>query len=153
MDQGGIRGTRRWTVECIPSPPFTGFGLTALCIAHERKYAPREDIEDRVLQTLRFVWSKLPHERGFYYHFVNCQTGERVWHYQLVHHDLWDYDLPSAPVLADITVDGRRIRAAVQVTKQAFAFVFDRTNGRPVWPIEERPVPQSATPGEQTSPT
>jgi glucose dehydrogenase len=84
---------------------------------------------------------------------VNCQDGKRVWYQQLVHHDLWDYDLPAAPVLADITVNGRRIRAVVQVTKQAFAFVFDRVNGQPVWPIEERPVPQSNTPGEQTSPT
>ncbi len=84
---------------------------------------------------------------------VNCLTGERVWHYQLVHHDLWDYDLPAAPVLADITVDGRRIQSVVQVTKQGFAFVFDRVTGQPVWPIEERPVPQSKTPGEQTSPT
>jgi glucose dehydrogenase len=84
---------------------------------------------------------------------VRCATGQRVWHYQIVHHDLWDYDLPAAPVLADITVDGRRIKAVVQVTKQAFAFVFDRTNGQPVWPIEERPVPASDTPGERTSPT
>jgi quinoprotein glucose dehydrogenase len=84
---------------------------------------------------------------------VNCLDGERVWHQQLVHHDLWDYDLPAAPVLADITVDGRPIRAVVQVTKQAFAFVFDRVTGQPVWPIEERPVPQSTTPGEQTAPT
>jgi quinoprotein glucose dehydrogenase len=84
---------------------------------------------------------------------VRCDTGQRVWHYQLVHHDLWDYDLPAAPVLADITVDGRRIKAVVQITKQAFAFVFDRVTGQPVWPIEERPVPESATPGEQTSPT
>ena len=84
---------------------------------------------------------------------VKCATGERVWHYQIVHHDLWDYDLPAAPVLADITVNGRRIRAVVQVTKQGFAFVFDRTNGQPVWPIEERPVPVSDTPGERTSPT
>jgi len=84
---------------------------------------------------------------------VRCATGQRVWHYQIVHHDLWDYDLPAAPVLADIPVDGRRIKAVVQVTKQAFAFVFDRTNGQPVWPIEERPVPASDTPGERTSPT
>jgi quinoprotein glucose dehydrogenase len=84
---------------------------------------------------------------------VRCATGQRVWHYQIVHHDLWDYDLPAAPVLADITVDGRRVKAVVQVTKQAFAFVFDRTNGQPVWPIEERPVPASDTPGERTSPT
>jgi len=84
---------------------------------------------------------------------VECQTGKRVWHYQLVHHDLWDYDLPSAPILADITVNGRSIKSVVQLTKQAFAFVFDRVTGRPVWPIEERAVPQSRTPGEQTSPT
>jgi quinoprotein glucose dehydrogenase len=84
---------------------------------------------------------------------VECQTGKRVWHYQLVRHDLWDYDLPAAPILADITVEGRRIRSVVQLTKQAFAFVFDRVTGQPVWPIEDRPVPQSKTPGEQTSPT
>jgi quinoprotein glucose dehydrogenase len=84
---------------------------------------------------------------------VRCLTGERVWHYQIVHHDLWDYDLPAAPILADITVGGTRIRAVVQLTKQAFAFVFDRTTGKPVWPIEERPVPASDTPGERTSPT
>ncbi len=84
---------------------------------------------------------------------VRCQTGERVWHHQLVHHDLWDFDLPAAPILADIRVDGKPIKAVVQVTKQAFAFVFDRVTGQPVWPIEERPVPQSTTPGEQTSPT
>ena len=84
---------------------------------------------------------------------VNCSTGERVWHYQTVHHDLWDYDLPAAPILADITVDGRPIKAVVQLTKQGFAFVFDRATGEPVWPIEERPVPTSDTPGERTAPT
>jgi quinoprotein glucose dehydrogenase len=84
---------------------------------------------------------------------VTCLTGERVWHYQIVHHDLWDYDLPAAPILADITVGGTPIKAVVQLTKQAFAFVFDRTSGKPVWPIEERPVPGSDTPGERTSPT
>jgi quinoprotein glucose dehydrogenase len=84
---------------------------------------------------------------------VSCLTGQRVWHYQLVHHDLWDYDLPAAPVLADIAVDGRSIKAVVQVTKQGFAFVFDRVTGQPVWPIEERPVPRSTTAGEETSPT
>lgn len=84
---------------------------------------------------------------------LDIETGERIWHYQLTHHDLWDYDMPTAPILANITVDGRPIKAVVQLTKQAFAFVFDRTNGEPVWPIEERPVPQSDAPGEQTSPT
>ena len=84
---------------------------------------------------------------------VDADTGERVWHFQLVHHGLWDYDPPAAPILMDITVNGRDIKAVVQVTKQAFALVFDRVTGEPVWPIEERAVPQSGTPGEQTSPT
>jgi glucose dehydrogenase len=84
---------------------------------------------------------------------LDARTGERKWHFQMVHHDLWDYDNPTAPVLADVTVNGRRIKAVVQVTKQAFAFVFDRVTGEPVWPIEERPVPKSNVPGEWTSPT
>ena len=84
---------------------------------------------------------------------LNATTGQRVWHFQIVHHDLWDYDLPTAPILTDITVDGRPIKAVVQLTKHGFAFVFDRVTGKPVWPIEERPVPQSHVPGEKTSPT
>jgi quinoprotein glucose dehydrogenase len=84
---------------------------------------------------------------------VDIKTGKRIWHQQLVHHDIWDYDPPSAPILADITVNGRRIKAVVQLTKMAFAFVFDRTNGNPVWPIEEKTVPQTDVPGEKTSPT
>jgi len=84
---------------------------------------------------------------------VDAKTGRKIWHYQTVHHDLFDYDNPAAPVLADITVDGRRIKALVQVTKQSFAYVLDRTNGKPVWPIPERPVPQSTVPGEKSSPT
>ena len=84
---------------------------------------------------------------------LDIRTGKRIWHYQLIHHDIWDYDPPTAPILADITVNGRPIKAVVQLTKTAFAYVFDRTNGQPVWPIEERPVPQSDVPGEATSPT
>jgi len=84
---------------------------------------------------------------------VDAETGERVWHYQTVHHGLWDYDPPAAPVLMDITVEGREIKAIAQITKQAFLFVFDRETGEPVWDIEERPVPQSDVPGEVTSPT
>jgi quinoprotein glucose dehydrogenase len=84
---------------------------------------------------------------------VRCATGERVWHYQMVHHDLWDYDNNVAPILIDITVGGKPIKAVVQLTKQAMAYVFDRATGQPVWPIVERPVPQSTTPGEKTSPT
>lgn len=84
---------------------------------------------------------------------VNAETGERVWHFQTVHHGLWDYDLPAAPNLLDITVDGRDIKAVAQITKQGFVFVFDRVTGEPVWPIEEREVPPSDIPGEVASPT
>ncbi|MFP6616612.1 MAG: PQQ-binding-like beta-propeller repeat protein, partial [Candidatus Hydrogenedentota bacterium] len=84
---------------------------------------------------------------------LDAKTGKRVWHYQIVHHGLWDYDLPAAPVLCDITVDGRKIKAVAQVTKQGFCFVFDRVTGEPVWPIVEMPVPQSKVPGELSSPT
>ena len=84
---------------------------------------------------------------------LDVETGERVWHYQLVHHDLWDYDPASAPILGDITVDGRPVRAVMQLTKAGFVFTFDRMTGEPVWPIEERPVPPSTVPGEQASPT
>jgi quinoprotein glucose dehydrogenase len=84
---------------------------------------------------------------------LDASTGRRIWYFQTIHHDLFDYDNPAAPVLGDITVNGRRIRALIQVTKQSFAYVLDRTNGKPVWPMEERPVPQSTVPGEKSSPT
>ncbi|MEP7355525.1 MAG: PQQ-binding-like beta-propeller repeat protein [Acidobacteriota bacterium] len=84
---------------------------------------------------------------------LDVKTGKRVWHYQLIHHEMWDYDIPAAPVLMDLTVNGKKIKALAQVNKSAFTFVFDRTNGQPVFPIEERPVPQGNTPGEWYSPT
>ena len=84
---------------------------------------------------------------------VESRTGERVWHFQAIHHGLWDYDLPAMPVLGDITVDGRRIRAVMQVSKQAFTYVLDRATGEPVWPLEERAVPASTVPGERAAPT
>ena len=84
---------------------------------------------------------------------VDLKTGKRKWHYQVVHHSLWNYDMSSAAILADITVDGKPIKAVAVPGKQAFLFVFDRVTGQPVWPIEERAVPQSDVPGEKTSPT
>ena len=84
---------------------------------------------------------------------LDATTGRKVWHFQTVHHGLWDYDLPAAPILLDITVDGRPIKAVAQVTKQNFLFVFDRVTGKPVWPIEERPVPPSPVAGERAAPT
>jgi quinoprotein glucose dehydrogenase len=84
---------------------------------------------------------------------LDVRTGKRVWHFQTLHHGLWDYDLPAAPILLDITVDGRKIKAVAQLTKQGYVFVFDRATGKPVWPIEERPVPRGDVPGEWYAPT
>jgi quinoprotein glucose dehydrogenase len=84
---------------------------------------------------------------------VDLKTGKRKWHFQVVHHAIWDYDLSSAPILADINVDGKAIKAVALPSKESYLYVFDRVTGKPVWPIEERPVPQSDVPGEKTSPT
>jgi quinoprotein glucose dehydrogenase len=84
---------------------------------------------------------------------VDLHSGKRKWHYQFVHHGIWDMDIPCAPILTDITVNGRTVRAIAQPTKQAFLYVLDRTTGKPIWPIEERPVEQSTVPGEKTSAT
>jgi quinoprotein glucose dehydrogenase len=84
---------------------------------------------------------------------LDAATGVRKWHFQIVHHGLWDYDPASAPSLVTMTVDGRRVDAVVQLTKQGFAFVFDRVTGRPIWPIEERAVPASDVDGEHAWPT
>ena len=79
---------------------------------------------------------------------LNVTTGKRLWHFQFVHHPMWDYDIPCAPTLADLTVDGKPIKAVIQPTKQGWLYVFDRQTGKPVWPIEERPAPQGNVPGE-----
>jgi quinoprotein glucose dehydrogenase len=84
---------------------------------------------------------------------LDLETGERKWHFQTIHHGLWDWDLPCAPILYDTVVNGRRVKALAQPTKSAFLFVLNRETGEPIWPIEERPVPQSDVPGEKTSPT
>ncbi len=84
---------------------------------------------------------------------VDLQTGRRIWHYQFVHHPIWDYDIPCAPILVDITVAGKPIKAIAQPTKQGWVYVFDRLTGQPVWPIEERPVPRGNVPTEYYAPT
>jgi len=84
---------------------------------------------------------------------LDVRTGERIWHYQLVHHDIWDFDNPAAPILADVEVNGRATPVVAQITKQGWLYVFNRETGEPVWPIEERPVPDSNVPGERVSPT
>ncbi|NIP56583.1 MAG: PQQ-binding-like beta-propeller repeat protein [Gemmatimonadetes bacterium] len=84
---------------------------------------------------------------------LDVETGERVWHYQLVHHDIWDYDTPAPPILTEVEVDGRPVRIVAQITKQGWVYVFDRETGEPVWPIEERPVPRDGVPGDRPSAT
>ncbi|HUE87221.1 MAG TPA: PQQ-binding-like beta-propeller repeat protein [Vicinamibacterales bacterium] len=84
---------------------------------------------------------------------VDLKTGRRKWHYQFTHHPIWDLDIPAAPIVADIVVDGKPIKAVAVPTKQSMLYVFDRITGEPVWPIVEKPVPQSTVPGEKTSPT
>ena len=84
---------------------------------------------------------------------LDVETGERVWHFQMVHHDIWNYDTSTAPVLMDVVVDGETIPGVFQTGKQSFVYALDRRTGEPIWPIEERPVPQSNVPGEHLSPT
>ncbi|HEX6995088.1 MAG TPA: pyrroloquinoline quinone-dependent dehydrogenase [Gammaproteobacteria bacterium] len=84
---------------------------------------------------------------------IDARTGKRLWHFQTIHHDLWDYDIPQAPKLLTVRHDGEEVDVVAQATKQGFLFVFERDTGEPLWPIEERPVPQSDAPGEQSSPT
>lgn len=84
---------------------------------------------------------------------LDAKTGKRVWHFQTVHHDIWNFDNPTAPVLLDVLVDGKRTPITVQTTKQGFTYTFNRETGKPIWPIEERPVAQSELPGEKLSPT
>ncbi|HEY2844134.1 MAG TPA: pyrroloquinoline quinone-dependent dehydrogenase [Bryobacteraceae bacterium] len=84
---------------------------------------------------------------------LDARTGKRLWHFQTVHHDLWDYDLPAAPKLLTVKHDGKNVDVVAQPTKQGFLFVFERETGKPLWPIEERPVPKSDVPGEEAWPT
>jgi len=84
---------------------------------------------------------------------LDAKTGKRLWHFQAVHHDLWDYDFPQAPKLLTVRHDGRNVDVIAQASKQGFLYVFDRVTGKPLWPIDEKPVPQTDVPGEATSPT
>ena len=84
---------------------------------------------------------------------VDLKTGQRKWHYQLVHHGMWDMDIPCAPMLVEITINGQSVKALAQPTKQSILYVFNRVNGQPIWPIEEKPVPKGDVPGEWYSPT
>jgi quinoprotein glucose dehydrogenase len=159
-------GKRAWTFHTIPQPGEFGAETwgdgSNKFTGHTNVWAPMSLDEKRGLVYLPvstpsndFYGGTRPGNNLFGESLVclDAATGERKWFYQIVHHGLWDYDLASPPALVTINVDGHKIDAVVQLTKQGFAFVFDRVTGKPVWPIEERPVPASDVPGEHSSPT
>ena len=160
-------GKRKWIFHTVPEPGEFGYDTwekeSAVYTGHTGSWASAMAADDALGYVYVPIESPTNDQYGGFRPGANlfanslmcldAQTGKRVWHYQLTHHDLWDYDIPAPPVLLDVTVDGRKIKAVAQVTKQAFTYVFDRVTGQPVWPIEERPVPQSDVPGEKTSPT
>jgi len=159
-------GKQVWTFHTIPQPGELGNDTwksdSWAYTGHTNVWAPMTLDERRGLLYLPvstpsndFFGGRRPGQNLFADSLVclDAATGVRKWHYQIVHHGLWDYDNPSPPNLVTITVDGRSLDAVVQLTKQGFAFVFDRVTGRPVWPIEERPVPPSDVDGEQAWPT
>ncbi len=172
MPPGHVRGydaftgELRWTFHTIPQPgeyghetwedgswEYTGNAAVWTALSADMElgyvYLPVE------LGTGDYYGGHRPGDNLFSQSLValDASTGERVWHFQTVRHGIWDYDPPAAPVLVDLVVDGQEIPAVALITKQTFTFVFDRRTGEPVWPIEERPVPQTDVPGERTAPT
>ncbi len=159
-------GRRRWIFHTIPRPGEHGYDTWENGSA---KYTGNAGVWAQLSADASLGLAYLPVElpTGDYYGgdrpgknlysesivAVDIETGERRWHFQLVHHGIWDMDIPCAPILADIEVDGRAIKALAQPTKQGFLYVLDRETGEPVWPIEERPVPRGDVPGEWYSPT
>ena len=162
-------GRQVWTFHTIPQPGEFGNDTwkndSWAVTGHTNVWAPMTLDEARGLLYMPvstpsndFYGGRRPGANLFADSLVclDAATGKRRWHYQIVHHGLWDYDNPSPPSLVTIHPDnanGRAVDAVVQLTKQGFAFVFDRVTGKPVWPIEERPVPASDVEGEQASPT
>jgi quinoprotein glucose dehydrogenase len=159
-------GKRLWTFHVIPKPGEIGYDTWS---ANSAEYTGSGNVWSSGVYDpeLDYVYLPTSTPTNNYYGghrpgnnlfaeslvCVEAKTGKRVWHFQAVHHGIWDYDFPTHPILGEITVNGRRIKAVIQISKQAFTYVFDRKTGEPVWPIEERPVPRSTVPGEQTSPT
>ncbi len=159
-------GKRLWIFHTIPSPGEFG---NETWLNESASYTGNTGVwaQISVDEELGLVYLPVEQPTGDYYGghrhgnnlfaeslvAVDLKTGKRRWHYQLVHHPLWDMDIPCAPILVDIVVGGRRIKAVAQPTKQSFLYVFNRETGEPIWPIEERPVPKGDVPGEWYSPT
>ncbi len=159
-------GALRWRFNTIPTKGEPGYetweGGSADYTGNTGAWAPLSLDESRGL-----LYLPLEAATGDYYGghrlgdnlysstlvCLDARTGARRWHFQTVHHDIWDWDNPTAPILADVTVDGKPRDLVIQLTKQSFAFVLDRVTGQPIWPIEERAVPASDVPGERASRT
>lgn len=159
-------GERLWIFHTIPQPGEFG---TESWLAGSAEYTGNTGVwaQISVDENLETVYLPVEESTGDYYGgnrpgdnlfgetllAVDLYSGERKWHYQLVHHGIWDNDIPCAPILIDVEVDGKPVKAVAQPTKQAFLYVFDRVTGEPIWPIEERPVEPGDVPGEYYSRT
>jgi quinoprotein glucose dehydrogenase len=159
-------GRRLWIFHTIPLPGEPGFNTWE---RDSSSYTGNAGVWGQISvdEELGMVYLPVESATGDYYGghrpganlfgetlvAVDLKTGQRKWHFQLVHHGIWDHDIPCAPMLVDINVNGRAVKAVAQPTKQAFLYVFDRVTGQPVWPIEERPVERGDVPGEWYSPT
>jgi quinoprotein glucose dehydrogenase len=158
-------GALRWSIHTIPHPGEPGYETWET----GKKLTGAANVWSTITADLRRGWVFLPVSTPSPDYYggdrpganlysdsvvaLDARTGERKWHFQTVHHDLWDYDLASPPVLVTLERDGRSVDAVAQPTKQGFVFVLDRETGAPLFPVEERPVPASDVPGERTSPT
>jgi quinoprotein glucose dehydrogenase len=159
-------GQRRWIFHTIPQPGEPG---NETWLENSWSYSGNTGVWTQlsVDQELGIAYLPVEEPTGDYYGghrpgnnlygeslvAVDLDTGRRLWHFQFVHHPIWDYDVPCAPILADVTVNGRRIKAVAQPTKQGWVFMFDRQTGAPIFPIEERPVEKGSVPREWYSPT
>ena len=162
-----VTGKLKWTFHSVPAPGEFGADTWPAEALRPRPGGVHDWSELTVDEEKGIVYIPFGTARYDFYGgnrkgdnlFGNCivaldaETGKRIWHFQTVHHDLWDYDLPTAPKLLTVRNNGRKVDVVVQPTKQGFLFVFDRQTGKPLWPIVERPVPQSDVPGEYSSPT
>jgi quinoprotein glucose dehydrogenase len=172
MPPGDVRGydvrtgKRLWTFRAVPAPGEAGHETwekdSWKNTGNTNAWAPMSGDEELGTVYLPFAAASnvyyggdRPGDNLFSESLVclDARTGKRVWHFQVARHGIWDYDLPAAPNLIDVTVGGRRVKAVAQVTKQGFVFVLDRASGAPLWPIEDRPVPQSTVAGEKTAAT
>ena len=160
-------GAQKWTFNMVPQPGEFGYDTWPGGEDHGKFGGVHNWSESTVDEKLGLIFIPTGTARYDFYGgnrpgdnlfgnsvvALNAETGERVWHFQTIHHDLWDLDLPQAPKMMTIRKDGEDVPILIQAVKHGYVFVFDRRTGEPIWPIEERPVPASDVPGEQASPT